>query len=974
MSGRILRGACVAAMLLLAPDVLGKAGSATKPSDREQRLAALRDSRANEEAADLFRTADTTYLVGDASRAAELFTRLLTTMPNSSYAIRASARLGDCHYESKRFTDAAQQYRKAAAAAESAANDEEANAGVRADFMVGQSYLQAKMYTQAFSQFRRFIDRHAGHPLVNQCYQAIGDAHLAMEQFQQALRAYRMVGTVFGQKTAAHKRIAPGQRLYLRITDADVNVGETLRSVKATIRTTGGDLETVELEPLGQRSALFIGTIPTALGSPRHSDELKEIFAEPVAVKIRNDLAEAERLEASAKQKTEEAFELDRSAQKTADPAGTERKRSALTAEAEKLNSQSQVIKRQACQTIDKAFVEFEKKLQAWGPDQTLAALMARAASTRPTTAPADDADKSPTENQALIAAAAKPLTGTDEDETQTGPAATAGEQERRGMTENELVQMRIAASKVPTAMDNINARLTALSVWSRSLSRQFQRVEVRGGDRIEVEYYDEIGPNGPNTPQNAIRRDVVEVASDATLEILTRDGREPLSQAVVGAEILLRVEDADGDVSDGRDTLTVTLAAVPITDARSAEVAALSSASTKPTTQRATPGEIAGQAESEPVQPLVPPGCRSITVKLTETGPHTGVFERLITVAPQGVIGDGGAVLPLKSDTSSGGLCAVRAAYRDERCIRHADGWVLAKAIDCVAGGTGEVAAVKYRQTQLDLEAKLRRAIAAGEIGKIYLDLGLTHRGRDYLASAQSDCNEIARAAEKTALGEDALHASWKIYFYAGMMDEAVAACRTLMARYPTSDYIPDAMFAMGQASLELGKRAVEQGKAAGDKAALNRNLTRAVSQFEELAQRFPRSPLAPEALFNVGMAKMAAGQTGLDVFERLAKQYPDSVLAAQGLMQSAEYYLSVNDYRRASDYYSRVLTDYPDSPKLGEVLLQRGVCQYKLGQVAEALQSFYRVVEEQSGTELATKAQKYINIINQKRGGKDE
>ena len=39
-----------------------------------------------------------------------------------------------------------------------------------------------------------------------------------------------------------------------------------------------------------------------------------------------------------------------------------------------------------------------------------------------------------------------------------------------------------------------------------------------------------------------------------------------------------------------------------------------------------------------------------------------------------------------------------------------------------------------------------------------------------------------------------------------------------------------------------------------------------------------------------------------------------------------------------------------------------------------AEALQTFYRVVEEHSATDLAAEAQKHINFINQKRGGKNE
>lgn len=952
---------CVGVTLVLAASIAAQRAPATKPSEREARLADRQSSRLNQEAADLFRNADTTFLVGDLNRAAEIFGKILLQYPNSTFVVRAQARLGDCGFEARKYVEAAAHYRRAAASADSASNEDEAAAGVRADYMVGLCYLQAKTYTQAFSQFRRFIDRHPGHPLVNQAYQAIGDAHLAMDQHQQALKAYRMVGTVIGERTAAHRRIAPGQRLYLRVTDADVNVGETPRNVSARIKTTSGDVEVVQLDPLGQRSALFLATIATALGVPRHSGELTEVFTEAAAAKIRAQLIDADNLERTAQAKAEEAVELDRSPQRTVDPAGTEKKRSALVVESQQLMIRAKALKAESAKAIDAAYAAFEKKIAEWAPDQALAAMEARFGKA-PATAPTEDTEKAPGEE--FRAAAAKPLGGADEDEPLAPPTATAAEADRRGMTENEILQVRRDVARRATNMENIDTRLTTLSVWSRLVLRQFQRLEVSGKDRIEIEYFDEVGPNGPNSRDKAIRKDVVEVASDALLSVLTPDGREALPQVVLNSSVLLRVEDFDGDVSNAPDTVTVVLAAVAPGAAGPATV---------PTTQRSVPGEIAPVETEVKKLPLVPPGAASVTVTLTETGSHTGVFEKLVRVDEKGTIGDRGAALALKTD-QPGGLYALRAAYADARAVRNPDGWVLARALDCIGETGGEVAAVKYRQTPLDMEAKLRRAVAAGEIGKIYLDLGLTRRGREFLSSAQADCDEIARAGDATGLAEEALHHSWRIYFYAGLLDEAVASCRILMARYPKSEYIDDAMFAMGQASLERGEKQADADKSEGLKATLNRDLTRAIQQYEDLVKRFPQSPLAPEALFMVGRAKMAAGQTGLDVFERLAKQYPDSVLAARGLVKAAEYYMQISDHRRALDYFGRVLVDYPDAPNLGEVLLNRGMCQKQLGQKTEALQTFYRVVEEQSGTELAAKAQKQINFINQQRGGKDE
>jgi TolA-binding protein len=359
---------------------------------------------------------------------------------------------------------------------------------------------------------------------------------------------------------------------------------------------------------------------------------------------------------------------------------------------------------------------------------------------------------------------------------------------------------------------------------------------------------------------------------------------------------------------------------------------------------------------------PLVPSGMPSIKLTLTETGERTGVFEAVVRTTPKGIEG-----LPLVPEGQ------LRVGYEDVKAVRNPDGWVLASVVDCIADAGGEALAVKFGQSYLDQQAKLKRAVAAGEIGKIYLDLGLAKRGKAYLASAQADCNEVARFAAKTPLGEEALYHSWRIYFYAGLLDEAVGAARTLMAAYPLSDYVDDALFAIGQASLTQGEKEVEEAKAVGKSGGQNRNLSRAVSQFEDLVRRYPRSTMAAEALFLVGRAKIAAGQTGLDVFERLAKQYPDSVFAARGLARAAEYYVGIGDFRRAQEYFGRILVDYPDSPQLGDVTLNRGICQYKLGQMPEALASFYKVAEEHPGTELSKQAQKFINFINQKRGEND-
>ncbi len=928
----------------------------TQPSDREQRLAGRANAKVNAEAAELFRTADTTYLVGDLARASELYKQILTVAPNSIFTVRATARLGDCAYEAKAFEQAVQQYRQASSKAVGAADPEEQDAGIRADYMIGQSYLLAKQQTQAFGAFRRFIDRHPEHPLVNKAYQSIGDAHMAVEQYQQALEAYRMVGTVFDKKQATAGRIAPGQRLYLRVNDADVNIADTPRNVYAKVTTKSGDSERVELRPLGLRSPVFIATIPTQLGQPLLSGQLNDAFAVDGDQQVRSMLAKSETERQHATDKSRELAELQRLGA-GADPAGFEKARSQLEDQINRNNQLSVDLQKQAFAAVDQGYAKIEKLLVEWSPESQLGKVKERlAATTQPADKPAEP--EATTVDPSMADALSKPLVADDE--------GGGVDNERRGMTQAEIDRTRINAAETPTDISSIDKRLVALSIWHRSLSRQFQRLEISGNDVVTVEYFDEIGPDGPNDQSKATRTDRIEIASDAQIALLTPDGQQPISQAVLGGEIRLRVEDADRDITAGIDTISVTLCAVERPDEKLAELRSQTQADEKADAPavREVPGLVAAPT-SQPTatEPLVVEGMPNIEYMMTETAPHSGIFEAALPLTAKGFSADGKtlALDPKKQ---------LRLSYRDDHAIRNADQFVHARMIDCVEDRGGSVAAVQYRETQLDLQAKLSRAVASGEIGKIYLELGLASRGKAYLAAAQADCREVAQASSKTSLGEQALYHSWRIYFYAGLLDESVAAANRLIQAYPLSEYCDDAMLAIGQASLAQGKKENEDALANARPATLNRDLQRAVNQLDSLVKKYPNSTLAPEALYLIGQAKISAGQTGLDAFEQLAKQFPDSGFAAKGLIQAADYYVSIADFRRAQEYFGRVLIDYPDSPQRGEVLLRRGVCQYKLGQNAEALQTLYQVAEDHSGGELAAEARKFINAINQSRG----
>ncbi len=332
---------------------------------------------------------------------------------------------------------------------------------------------------------------------------------------------------------------------------------------------------------------------------------------------LRDQLDQAERLKQQAGEKIAEAEKLAKSAGASADPAATEKQRAAAAAEGDRLTVQANGIIGSAGKTVDASYAGVEKLVAEWSPQQSLQAVRARRPATAPSTAPTvaaaggagAGADAGvPAINLGPLpeADSARPTTRTslaDDDLAQASATPATGDEAQRTMDQAHIDASRLEVAKEPTTAANLDKRLIALTVWSKTLHRQFQRLELVGGDKIDIEYVDEIGPNGPNEPGKAIRRDSLTVASNGQLYVLTPDGKQPIEQAVLGGDIVLRVEDADRDLTKGRTRL-------PSRWRRSAlgNTPHVASPTTAPSTQSSTPGQLAGAT----TQPLEVAACSS--------------------------------------------------------------------------------------------------------------------------------------------------------------------------------------------------------------------------------------------------------------------------------------------------------------------------------------------------------------------------
>jgi len=152
----------------------------------------------------------------------------------------------------------------------------------------------------------------------------------------------------------------------------------------------------------------------------------------------------------------------------------------------------------------------------------------------------------------------------------------------------------------------------------------------------------------------------------------------------------------------------------------------------------------------------------------------------------------------------------------------------------------------------------------------------------------------------------------------------QALKIFRSLEEKYPASPLLPDALLMQGQA-------------------------LRGLQNWPEAAQVFSRATevhpaLADYALYYQGEALKTAeqGARSLEVFKRLVALHPRSLLVCPAELKMAELYLQSGQYGEAAEVGAKLLGKNPQKDYPAQALIFLGQAKEGLGQWGEALQAF--------------------------------
>lgn len=412
--------------------------------------------------------------------------------------------------------------------------------------------------------------------------------------------------------------------------------------------------------------------------------------------------------------------------------------------------------------------------------------------------------------------------------------------------------------------------------------------LNLSGKDRITATYQDERVPKDAVPDPSASGR----LISNGELASLDRNYDEPVERLHVGEKLFLLVTDADQDSSDARDAITVQV-----------------------TTEF---------GEKEEFQ-------------LVETLAHSGVFSGSLTLksneAPKpGNIDQADPVIECYfGDTITVRYLDPTASTEDGQLERNAQ-------LPVVIGTDGLISAFSktFNNETLAVETKFHVAESYFELFKSHKNLGRKEEETVDLAAGRRVLREVIEDFPDPKYQPRILYLLGQFAQELGDTDEATSSYEQIVSQFPEHPLAADAQYKLAQTYEESGDfdealEAYVTLAATYPRSPLIANVMIRISDHfykneeypiaaevgKKFLEKFEGHQFASRMAFRVGQCFYKAEEftTAGDSFDLFAKTFPDDELAADSLFWSGESFRMANNDREAFRRYNRCRWDFPAS-----------------------------------------------------------
>lgn len=229
--------------------------------------------------------------------------------------------------------------------------------------------------------------------------------------------------------------------------------------------------------------------------------------------------------------------------------------------------------------------------------------------------------------------------------------------------------------------------------------------------------------------------------------------------------------------------------------------------------------------------------------------------------------------------------------------------------------------------------------------------------------------------------------------------LNEAISETESLLAKYPQSEFVPNLMFQLVElyvkrSSLnfqremllyEVAEQKFEQKQIANEPVPPKINYRDALDTAYKLLEKFPAAPFREKLLYRIALCHLEEGnqEKAAEYLQILSTETHDKQFLEESYFRLGEFYFDKKDYRKAVEYYSRLLESW-DSPFFGMALYKLGWSYYNTDNYPQAISTYIYLIEDinlleqadaeylgKTKTDLRREAIEYIAICFAEYGG---
>ncbi|MBN1885300.1 MAG: tetratricopeptide repeat protein [Candidatus Krumholzibacteriota bacterium] len=159
---------------------------------------------------------------------------------------------------------------------------------------------------------------------------------------------------------------------------------------------------------------------------------------------------------------------------------------------------------------------------------------------------------------------------------------------------------------------------------------------------------------------------------------------------------------------------------------------------------------------------------------------------------------------------------------------------------------------------------------------------------------------------------------------------EQVVTKCASLVANYPDSRWVDDALFLMGQALIRQG------------------DLNKGIRKFQEIQANYPGSNYAPRSSYWLAYAyyRKRDYSQATSLVERFLEEHPKSDLRYDAMFLAGDIYLATENVEAALSYYARVAEESNDRDRVQEAVVKSAELYYSRGEWEEAAAGYEKVL----------------------------